>query len=94
MIRDEERNGVRLLRMELGSGNALGPRVVEAISAALDAEQRPTVLTGEGGIFSTGLNLVELAAFSRDELNAMLDLAEGAGATLFDHQREALGIRN
>ncbi len=68
MIRDEERNGVRLLRMELGSGNALGPRVVEAISAALDAEQRPTVLTGEGGIFSAGLNLIELAAFSRDEM--------------------------
>ena len=73
MIRDEERNGVRLLRMELGSGNALGPRVVEAISAALDAEQRPTVLTGEGGIFSTGLNLVELAAFSRDEMAAFIE---------------------
>ncbi len=73
MIRDEEHNGVRLLRMELGSGNALGPRAVEAISAALDAEQRPTVLTGEGDIFSAGLDLVELAAFSRDEMAAFVE---------------------
>ncbi len=73
MIRDEERNGVRLLRMQLGSGNALGTRAVQAITGALEAEQRPTVLTGDGGIFSAGLNLVELASFSRTEIAAFID---------------------
>ena len=73
MIRHEQHNGVRLLRMELGSGNALGPTAVQAISGALDAEQRPTVLTGVGSIFSAGLNLVEVGAFTRDELTAFVE---------------------
>ncbi len=73
MIRTEERNGVRLLRMELGSGNALGPTAVQAIANALDGEQRATVITGEGGIFSAGLNLVEVGAFTREELSAFVE---------------------
>ena len=73
MIRDEERNGVRLLRMELGSGNALGPSTIRSITTALDAEPRPTVLTGEGNIFSAGINLLEVAAFSRDEIMAFIE---------------------
>jgi enoyl-CoA hydratase len=73
MIRAETRNGVRLLRMELGSGNALGATAIQAITTALDAEQRPTVLTGEGHIFSAGLNLVELAAYSRDEIASLVE---------------------
>jgi ribonuclease PH len=35
----------------------------------------------------------EAGAFSRKELNAMLDLAEKAGEELREKQREALGIR-
>ena len=35
----------------------------------------------------------EAGAFSRQELNAMLDLAEKAGEELREKQREALGIR-
>lgn len=73
MIRDETRNGVRLLRMELGSGNALGAKSIQAITAALGAEQRPTVLTGEGQIFSAGLHLVELASYSREEITAFVE---------------------
>ena len=35
----------------------------------------------------------EAGAFNRQELNAMLDLAEKAGEELREKQREALGIR-
>ncbi|WP_458527405.1 ribonuclease PH [Onishia taeanensis] len=50
------------------------------------------VMTEQGGLIEVQ-GTAEAGAFSRDQLNAMLDLAEGAGTTLFDHQREALGIR-
>ena len=51
------------------------------------------VMTEQGGLIEVQ-GTAEAGAFSRDQLNAMLDLAEGAGATLFEHQREALGIRS
>ncbi|WP_136065295.1 ribonuclease PH [Modicisalibacter radicis] len=50
------------------------------------------VMTEEGGLIEVQ-GTAETAAFSRDELNAMLDLAEKAGHDLFEHQREALQIR-
>jgi len=68
MIRSETTDGVRILRMEFGAANALGPRVVEALVDELKREQVPTVLTGDGSIFSAGLNLVEVDALDRDEM--------------------------
>ena len=50
------------------------------------------VMTEDGGLIEVQ-GTAETAAFSRDELNAMLDLAEKAGQSLFEHQREALQIR-
>ncbi|MEA3252473.1 MAG: ribonuclease PH [Pseudomonadota bacterium] len=50
------------------------------------------VMTEDGGLIEVQ-GTAETAAFSRDELNAMLDLAEKAGESLFEHQREALQIR-
>ena len=49
------------------------------------------VMTADGGLIEVQ-GTAEKAAFSRVELNAMLDLAEHAGATLFAHQRHALGL--
>ncbi|MEC9482261.1 MAG: ribonuclease PH [Halomonas sp.] len=51
------------------------------------------VMTESGGLIEVQ-GTAEAAAFSRSELDAMLDLAEKAGAELFAHQREALGLRN
>ncbi|MCS2607825.1 ribonuclease PH [Halomonas dongshanensis] len=50
------------------------------------------VMTEGGGLIEVQ-GTAEANAFDRAELNAMLDLAETAGARLFEHQREALGIR-
>ena len=68
MIRSETVDGVRIVRMEFGAANALGPRVVETLVTELKREQIPTVLTGDGSIFSAGLNLVETDALSREEM--------------------------
>ncbi|MCM2131312.1 ribonuclease PH [Larsenimonas rhizosphaerae] len=49
------------------------------------------VMAEDGGLIEVQ-GTAEQAAFSRLELNAMLDLAEKGGRELFTHQREALGI--
>lgn len=49
------------------------------------------VMTSEGGLIEVQ-GTAEKAAFSRAELNNMIDLAEEAGQTLFARQREALGL--
>jgi enoyl-CoA hydratase len=68
MIRTESADGVRVIRMEFGAANALGPTAIRALTAEIKREQTPTVLTGEGSVFSAGLNLVELEAIERDDL--------------------------
>nr|WP_298377084.1 ribonuclease PH [uncultured Halomonas sp.] len=51
------------------------------------------VMTESGGLIEVQ-GTAETTAFSRKELDAMLDLAEKAGSELFEHQREALGLRS
>lgn len=73
LTRTEVRDGVRLIRMDFGSANALGPRAAADLIAALEGDSRPTVLTGSGAVFSAGLNLVELDPLARDELTAFVE---------------------
>lgn len=72
-IRTESRDGVRVLHMEFGSANALGPDTCAALAAALAANPGPTVLTGEGTIFSAGLNLVALDSLDRDAMEDFIE---------------------
>ncbi|RBI66699.1 ribonuclease PH [Vreelandella sulfidaeris] len=51
------------------------------------------VVMTENGELIEVQGTAEAGAFTRAELNGMLDLAEKAGDALRDHQREALGIR-
>lgn len=57
------------------------------------ADTDMNVVMTEGGGLIEVQGTAEAAAFSRAELDAMLDLAQQAGDELFAHQREALGIR-
>lgn len=57
------------------------------------ADTDMNVVLAESGELIEVQGTAEAGTFSRAELNAMLDLAEKAGAELFAHQREALGIR-
>lgn len=67
-LRIEERQGVSVAHMEFGRANALGPEVVETLIGGLARVSGPTVLTGEGRIFSAGLDLTGLDGLSRDEV--------------------------
>lgn len=58
------------------------------------ADTDMNVVMTEGGGLIEVQGTAEAAAFSRGELDAMLDLAEKAGGELFAHQREALGLRS
>ncbi|GHB01003.1 ribonuclease PH [Modicisalibacter luteus] len=57
------------------------------------ADTDMNVVMTEGGGLIEVQGTAEAMAFSRAELDAMLDLAEKAGADLFAHQREVLGLR-
>ncbi|MGE4532495.1 ribonuclease PH [Halomonas sp.] len=56
------------------------------------ADTDMNVVMAEAGSLIEVQGTAEKGSFSRAELNAMLELAENAGAQLFEHQREALGI--
>ena len=56
------------------------------------ADTDMNVVMAEDGSLIEVQGTAEKGTFSRAELNAMLELAENAGAQLFEHQREALGI--
>jgi len=69
----EQRDGVRVARMQFGRANAMNQEVLDGIAAALtDGEPQPTVLTGDGKIFSAGLDLVTLDELDRDAFEDFL----------------------
>lgn len=70
----EARDGVTVARMEFGKGNAINPGVLDEIAAGLDrAGDAPLVLTGSGGIFCAGLDLVTLEDFDRPAMEEFVD---------------------
>lgn len=69
----EQRDGVRVLRMEFGRANAMNRELLDGLAAGLgDGDPQPTVLTGEGRVFSAGLDLVTLDSIDRDGLEKFL----------------------
>lgn len=72
-LRIEEREGVSVARMEFGRANALGPEVVETLIGGLARISGPMVITGEGRIFSAGLDLVALDELGGEEVEDFVD---------------------
>ena len=69
----EQRDGVRVARMEFGRANAMNHNLLDGLAATLaDGDPQPTVLTGEGRVFSAGLDLVTLDGVDRDGLEKVL----------------------
>lgn len=70
-------DGVAVIRMELGRGNAIDDRFVAAMTAALDeveaSDARAMAITGAGTAFSAGLDLAYTGALSREELGRFVD---------------------
>ncbi len=69
----EQRDGVRVARMEFGRANAMNQELLDGLAAGLaDGDPQPTVLTGDGRVFSAGLDLVTLDEYDRDGLEEFL----------------------
>jgi enoyl-CoA hydratase len=83
--------GVAVLRLELGRGNAIDPAFLSAVHAALDeverTEARAVVLTGTGRVFCGGLDLVTLSAFDRREMDRFVDGFEAMFRRVFAFER-------
>jgi enoyl-CoA hydratase len=74
-------DGIAVVRLELGRGNAIDPSFITAFHAALDdvarSDARAAVITGKGRVFSSGLDLVTLTGFDRPQMAAFVDAFEG-----------------
>ena len=87
MIHREDVDSVAVLRMAHGKANALDLDFLEAITKAVaDLENSPAraaVLTGDGAIFSAGVDLFQLLEGGDDYLDAFLSSLDLAFGTLF-----------
>ena len=80
----ENRDGVRVVRMEFGHGNAMNQEMLDSLAVGLaDGDSQPTVLTGEGNIFSAGLDLVTLDRFDRAGLEKFLTRFSATSVLVF-----------
>jgi enoyl-CoA hydratase len=82
MIEFEERSVFTVLRMARGKGNSLNLELAGALVAALDqldrSPARAGVLTGQGSIFSAGVDLPALAAGGAEYARQFLPLLQRA----------------
>jgi enoyl-CoA hydratase len=76
LVTVEKEGDIARIRMDDGRGNAFGTRLLQELDQALEEAGRAdsALLTGRARIFSGGLDLPELAAFSRSELHDFLAL--------------------
>lgn len=76
MIHIDEQDGVSIVRMVRGRGNAMHTEFLEALAASLDdvarSSTRALVITGEGKIFSAGVDLPAVTAGGADYLAGFL----------------------
>lgn len=84
----EVQDGVALLRMAEGKGNAIGVRWLEAMETALDellsTDARALVVTGSQGFFSAGLDLPGLIDLPDEEMRAFIDDFSAVMLRLFE----------
>jgi len=72
MLEITDRGDVRVIRMARPPVNALNPQLVDALIEAVATagrEAQAIVLTGREGLFSAGLDVVELMALDRDGMS-------------------------
>lgn len=68
-----DHDGVTILKMQAGKGNAIGPAFLDGLEAILDRlSGAPLVITGEGRFFSAGLELPKLVEMDRPTLEAFV----------------------
>ena len=98
MISCETRDGVVILHMERGHGNALSLEFLAAIQEQIDAAHRELprglVLTGSGSIFCAGLDLEQMMKLDRVEIRRLLHQLYGVCRQLFAFPRPVVAAIN
>ncbi len=91
-------DGVALLSIELGRGNAIDPAFVPALHDALDeaarSDARAVVLTGRGRVFCGGLDLVTLYGFDRPAMDGFLAAFDDLCRRLLAFERPTVAAVN
>jgi enoyl-CoA hydratase len=95
-IRHED--GIAVLRLELGRGNAINAPFIAALGAALDeverSEARAVVLTGLGKVFCGGLDLTTLAGFDAPAMERFIESFEVMYRRVFSFPRPIVAAVN
>ncbi|MEK7867247.1 MAG: enoyl-CoA hydratase/isomerase family protein [Planctomycetota bacterium] len=96
MIVRNDRGGVAVLRMEHGKANALDIELSTGLVQALDdaSDAKAVVLTGTGGIFCAGVDLVRLTSGGADYVKTFLPALDGALRALFHFPRPMIAAMN
>lgn len=96
MVVREDRAGVAILRMSHGKANALDLELSENLARALDhaGDAKAIVLTGSGGIFCAGVDLVRLTSGGAEYVRQFLPALDGALRALFTFPRPVVAAVN
>lgn len=96
MIVRNDRDGVAVLRMEHGRANALDVELSAGLVQALDnaSDAKAVVLTGTGGIFCAGVDLVRLTSGGAEYVKTFLPALDGALRALFTYPRPVVAAMN
>ena len=76
LYQEHSPDGVRLVVLAAGRGNALGPKLLAEIERAFDPDLHeigPVVLAGRGRSFCTGLDLIGAWDFDRDRMRDLME---------------------
>jgi enoyl-CoA hydratase len=90
--------GVAVLSLELGRGNAINYAFIDALRAELDElereEARAVVLTAKGRVFSSGLDLVAIYDYDREQMGRFVDAFDGMFQRVFSFSQPVVAAIN
>lgn len=96
MLEVGEKDGIAILTMKHGKANALDIEFCAAIAAGFAEmkDARAVVITGQGGIFSAGVNLVRLLDGGADYIRAFLPVLEKSFRAVFEFPKPVVAALN
>jgi len=91
-------DGIAVLSLELGRGNAIDPPFIDALHASLDeverSDARALVITGKGRVFCGGLDLVTLYGFDAAGMDRFVAALDGIFRRVFAFERPTVAAVN
>jgi enoyl-CoA hydratase len=98
MIDVKTQDGIAIVTMRHGKANALDIALCEGLAKCFDelrgSDARAVVLTGQGGIFSAGVDLLQVTAGGADYLRRFLPILHRLYDAVFFHPRPVVAAIN